>query len=346
MINVDPLRENNILYLSVLADEIDFNPEYQREGDIWPLSKKQLFIDSLINGIDIPKMYFHEVKKNRTYPYRFAVVDGKQRLETLLAFLRDDFSISDEFVDLSGEGLSLAGRKYSEFSSIGIKFKTSFDAKQLPIYVIRTDDPELIDEMFFRLNEAAPLNAAEKRNSYRGPYPKMVRELISHPFFQNNIPFTSRRYKHHDIAGKIMMLAHCKKVVDTKKIHLDKFAKELPNIESLDLTNIESLSLEFLNHFNKIFTGKESVLKSPSFIPVLFVVWRSMKDSASIDRITKDSLYLFDDLRIRNRMIARENEEDSSVNHLWLEYDRLIQSPNDSSSIDFRAKILLEFLMG
>lgn len=344
MINVDPLRENNILYLSVLTDEIDFNPEYQRESDIWPPSKKQLFIDSIINGIDIPKLYFHEVKKNKDYPYRYAVVDGKQRLETLLSFLNDEFAVSDDFVDFSGENHDVAGKKYSEFSKVGIKFKTAFDAKQLPIYVIRTDDTELIDEMFYRLNEAAPLNAAEKRNSFRGPYPKLVREFTSHQFFQSNVSFSSRRYKHHDVVGKLMLLSHHNKVVDTKKIHLDNFARQMQKLSTLETKQIEDTVNDVLGYFCEVFTNKDSLLKSPASIPILFLVYRELKSSGQADLFIRDKIEEFDLLRSNNRVIARDNEEDGEVNYTWLEYDRLIQTPNDSSSIVFRVGVMLDFL--
>ena len=269
MIDVNPLKENNILYLSVLKDEIDFTPDYQREGDIWSPSKKQLFIDSLINNLDIPKLYFHEVAKSATYPYRYAVVDGKQRLETLFEFLNDRFAISDDFEDLSGEGRNVKGKRYSEFLQVGIRFKTLFDATQLPIFVIKTDDKDLIDEMFYRLNEAAPLNAAEKRNSFRGPYPKIVRDLASHNFFQSRVPFTSRRYRHHDVIGKMLLLSQSAKIVDTKRIHLDVFAKSMVNFSEQQADAIETDVRLMLDHLDQIFINSDKLLRSSAIIPLL-----------------------------------------------------------------------------
>ena len=344
MIDVNPLKENNILYLSVLKDEIDFTPDYQREGDIWSPSKKQLFIDSLINNLDIPKLYFHEVSKSAAYPYRYAVVDGKQRLETLLEFLNDGFAISDDFEDLSGEGRNIKGKKYSEFLKVGIRFKTLFDATQLPIFVIKTDDKDLIDEMFYRLNEAAPLNAAEKRNSFRGPYPKIVRDLVSHNFFQSKIPFTSRRYRHHDVIGKMLLLSHSAKIVDTKRIHLDVFAKSMVNFTEAQIDAIESdvrLTLDFLDG---LFINSDRLLRSSAVVPLLYFVLKELRGSNTTNRLTRVRLEEFEEARVQNRTRARDNEEDAAVNYTWLEYDRLIQSPNDSSSIEFRKSTLLTFL--
>ena len=344
MIDVNPLKENNILYLSVLKDEIDFTPDYQREGDIWSPSKKQLFIDSLINNLDIPKLYFHEVAKSATYPYRYAVVDGKQRLETLFEFLNDRFAISDDFEDLSGEGRNVKGKRYSEFLQVGIRFKTLFDATQLPIFVIKTDDKDLIDEMFYRLNEAAPLNAAEKRNSFRGPYPKIVRDLASHNFFQSRVPFTSRRYRHHDVIGKMLLLSQSAKIVDTKRIHLDVFAKSMVNFSEQQADAIETDVRLMLDHLDQIFINSDKLLKSSAIIPLLYLALKDIKKNNLALRLTRTKLDDFEKARIQNRMRARDNEEDEAVDYTWLEYDRLIQSPNDSSSIEFRKKTLLDFL--
>lgn len=344
MIDVNPLKENNILYLSVLKEEIDFQPDYQRESDIWPLSKKQLFIDSLINNIDIPKLYFHEVQKTSSYPYRYAVVDGKQRLEALFSFLNDDFPVSDDFEDFSGETRDIKGKKYSEFSKVSIRFKTFFDARQLPIYIITTDDKDLIDEMFFRLNEAAPLNAAEKRNSFRGPYPKIVRDFASHPFFQSKVPFPSRRYRHHDVIGKLLLLEYSDKIVDTKKIHLDIFAKQMNNITQPEIDSIIANVTKFLDYFDNVFINSDKLLKSSAFIPLLFSTYNLLLKSGKLGLLSREKIESFENKRFDNRVLAKDDEENDAINYSWLEYDRLIQSPNDSSSIEFRRNILVEYL--
>jgi hypothetical protein len=344
VIDVNPLKENNILYLSVLKDEIDFSPDYQREGDIWSTSKKQLFIDSLINNLDIPKLYFHEVAKSAQYPYRYAVVDGKQRLEALFEFLNDKFSISEDFEDFSGERRDIKGKKYSEFLQVSIRFKTLFDATQLPIFVIKTEDKELIDEMFYRLNEAAPLNAAEKRNSFRGPYPAIVRNLASHNFFQSKVPFTARRYRHHDIIGKLLLLSHSAKIVDTKRIHLDSFARSMVDFSNPPASTIEADVRVALDYFDSTFINSDKLLKSSAIIPLLYLAFKNLEQTNEIGRFTRNRIDDFEQARIQNRLKARDNEGDDTVDYTWLEYDRLIQSPNDSSSIEFRKKILLDFL--
>lgn len=58
---------------------IDSNPEFQRPA-VWTVSQKQLLIDTILRGYDIPKMYWRRIS---TGPDRFEVVDGQQRLRTI-----------------------------------------------------------------------------------------------------------------------------------------------------------------------------------------------------------------------------------------------------------------------
>ena len=76
-----PLRVNNVLDLHNQRDLIDLDPPYQRLS-VWDNEKQRRFIDSVINGIDTPKLYFHDLVDRATRPqrFRFSVIDGKQRL--------------------------------------------------------------------------------------------------------------------------------------------------------------------------------------------------------------------------------------------------------------------------
>ena len=50
---------------------------------------------------------------------------------------------------------------------------------------IETNENDLIEELFSRLNEAVPLNAPEKRNAFGGVVAKSIRDLAKHSFFKN-----------------------------------------------------------------------------------------------------------------------------------------------------------------
>lgn len=69
------------LIFKAISFGIDFEPEVQRDYEWTDLDKERL-INSVMNGIDIGKFVF----VRRPYPELTLIVDGKQRLSTLIDF--------------------------------------------------------------------------------------------------------------------------------------------------------------------------------------------------------------------------------------------------------------------
>jgi len=69
----------NIGLLYIEKSVYDLNPTYQRQSGLWSREKCQLFIDSIFNRLDVPKIYMHDLRDERQR-VQFAVIDGKQRL--------------------------------------------------------------------------------------------------------------------------------------------------------------------------------------------------------------------------------------------------------------------------
>ena len=76
---------------------IDDYPPYQRRADRWSLGQRQRFIDSLLNGYDVPKLYLHDLRGIEPTKV-YAVVDGKQRLPRDLGLRRGEFPLGPDFV--------------------------------------------------------------------------------------------------------------------------------------------------------------------------------------------------------------------------------------------------------
>ena len=63
--------------------EMDLNPSYQR-ADVWPTADAQLLIESVLRGIPLPSVIL--LQRNTEDGDRYEIVDGKQRLTSLLRF--------------------------------------------------------------------------------------------------------------------------------------------------------------------------------------------------------------------------------------------------------------------
>lgn len=196
-----PHPRPNIIDVFRERESIDRAPVYQRISGVWDLRKRQLFIDSIINGVDLPKIYFHELIPPRVLDgatVRYAIIDGKQRLEAIWSFIENEYPLGTRFVFFDDPGVKASGARYSELAKDNPRLSARFDRTELPIVTVQTEDEELIENLFSRLNEAVPLTAPEFRNTLGGPLPRLFRELATHGFFQDRLPFETERHRYLD----------------------------------------------------------------------------------------------------------------------------------------------------
>ena len=205
-------EQRSIKWIEAQKNYIDFSPTYQRPGKIWKRPQKQLLIDSILNGFDLPKFYFQfmpPVISNRQYSY--AIIDGKQRLEAILGFLSGEFPLSENFKFFDSE-LSLkygciAGTYFDDIDQFAPAIAARFLQFEISIVFLDTSTPETVDEMFIRLNSGVPVSTAEKRNANGGLLSRRIQDICnSSPFFTDTIRISNSRLQHNDLALKLLML--------------------------------------------------------------------------------------------------------------------------------------------
>ena len=346
---VSVLQDTSILSIYWEREFIELDPDYQRLSDVWTLEKKQLLIDSILNGFDIPKIYFHEFinpKKIDGKLLKYAIVDGKQRLQTIWKFINGEFPLSQDFQMLNGESIDAAGLTYGELANKFPKLKNKFDGKTLSIISIQTDEIDLIEEMFSRLNEAVPLNAPEKRNAFGGPIPKFIKSIATHNLFKEKIPFPDKRYRYLDVSVKFLFLETVytrkgSRIFDTKKVFLDDFVKR-PNIylQERTIEDVEVKTNQVLDLMTNVFVNKDKLLKSTGTLAVYYLLFREYGE-----RVNRRSLEDFETLRLENRDVETDEDLLKAKADL-LEFDRLSRSPNDFSSIIYRFDVLAKYIFG
>lgn len=342
---ISELPQSTILYLYADKEHIKVDPDYQRMSDIWPIEKRQLLIDSILNGFDIPKIYLHKYPSPTKYKY--SIIDGRQRLEAIWKFIAGDYSLAEDFSFIDDDADQRpGGLTYGELAEKYPKRKIKFDSYNLSVVVVETDDTEIIEDMFSRLNEAVPLNAAEKRNAFPGPLTRIIRSLATHPFFQKKVPFASGRYRYHDLAAKFLLFEYQEKLVDTKKVYLDRFVKEGPKIGKQKLREIEDNTRKTLQAMNKVFTERDPLLKSKGDpllksignVVLYYFLFRTALREGWINEIERSAFDDFQKKRENNRIIAQEDIGEADYD--LLEFDRYVQAPNDAHALKFRFEIL------
>jgi hypothetical protein len=336
-------------------EDIELDPPYQRIGGIWTPEKRQLLIDSLVNGFDVPKLYFHEFvppKKKAGRKYRYAIIDGKQRLQTIWEFIDGTLTLPDDFEYLRDDGVKAGGLNYPSLAIKYPKIKAEFDATLLDIVTIRTDDIELIEDMFSRLNEAVPLNAPEKRGALGGPMVIAIKTVADHAFFKRRIPFPDRRYRHRDLAAKFLYIEFMDDIVNTKKSSLDELVRTFrewrregnkkgnPASVSALVIQVEAV----LKLMRSVFVKDDSLLKQVGMITLYYHLYRQVA-KGNVSEVGREMLARFERAREKNRQVVEQKGESADdANLSLLEFDKHSQTPNDAYAILIRLKILLQYL--
>jgi hypothetical protein len=151
------------------AGTLVLSPSFQRRS-VWPVGAKSYLLDTIVRGLPIPIIFLREQKTDlESLEPKREVVDGQQRIRTLLAFLvpnlvknfdpeRDNFTIK------STHNKDLAGKPFKELPS---EVRQSILDYQFSVHVLPSsvDDREVL-QIFARMNSTGlKLNAQELRNA-------------------------------------------------------------------------------------------------------------------------------------------------------------------------------------
>ena len=326
--------------------KIDINPPYQREAGIWSVGKKQLFIDSIYNGYDVPKLYFHD-RHSEKKPITYSVVDGKQRLTAIWGFIQGEFGLAEDF-KFSGEdtffGEDGPPEKGKKFGDLTERQRDFFKGRKIDIVEIIDADEDDIEELFSRLNNGEPLNAAEKRNAMGGNFIRLVRTLAKDDVLKKLLPFADRRMSHSEVAAKLLRLEQADQsggtiFVDLKKKHLDAMVENYASITNAEGEGLLARVKSNLRKMTTVFGDGNPLLKKQSY-PQLYYGWvKFISSEYAAPDLAKQARAFLEAFQI-DRAENLERDEDHRDAELS-EYGRMMQQgTNDLGSMEERSKIL------
>lgn len=123
-------------------NQLDLNPPYQRKS-VWTPKDRRFFLDTIFRNYPTPPIFIHRSLNENGIP-KYHVVDGKQRLETILRFANNKIALDPSFGDVD-----LNGKKFSELSADN---KRKFWDYTLIVDFIETIEGTNIEEVFDRVN--------------------------------------------------------------------------------------------------------------------------------------------------------------------------------------------------
>lgn len=341
------LRANNVLQLFEGREEINLDPPYQRLS-VWDRSQRQTFIDSVLNGFDIPKLYFHEIESTGRggRAYRHAVIDGKQRLQALWDFMFNQLPLADDFEFFDDPKLKAGGLTYDALLTQAPRLRARFDDFDVPVTVVQTDDENFIDDLFARLNIQVPLSAAERRNALGGPLPFIIRKIGVSPFLSEYVRIRNDRLQHFDLAAKFLYLTHVGDVASTKKRVLDNFVsnfrrfrdEQKPQASEGNLRSLQKKTESVPQEMQRFFIKRDPLLASSGRTTLYFHIFRKHIELHRKIPFTRDMLEEFNEgvtaaRKKSQRRAEGSDEEMSALDQTLVAFDAEKQTPNDGGAI-------------
>lgn len=134
-------------------NKIELSPAWQR-GPAWRQPRQVLLLDSILRGMDIPKVYLRKLSHGI---FHHDAVDGQQRLRAIWIFHAGHLLLEHNEPLPPIEGEEIQGKKFSQLSK---KLKDRFEAFKVSIGEITASRPEEIRNLFARLQMGVSLNPA------------------------------------------------------------------------------------------------------------------------------------------------------------------------------------------
>lgn len=193
------------IYQKVQSKKLVLDPNYQRNV-IWKADKKGAFIESLYMGILIPPIYVVEIPSDNILDgASYEVVDGKQRLTTILEFVGNKFTLTSRSLEYYKDWFS--NKNFSEIQSEYSELTNEMLSSVLDIYVITANSPEFTKyDIFSRLNKGSePLKVNEIRKAvYQSAVLKTVDDFVRKNLKSNdyNEVFSKNDIKRYDDFGR------------------------------------------------------------------------------------------------------------------------------------------------
>lgn len=339
----------------VEKNAINLSPDYQRESGAWGHDKQQLFLDTLFNQYDVPKIYLHQIEGVGAL-HSYALVDGKQRLQCIWDFLEGNVPLGDmdtfrppsSIREEDAKPFPASGNYYSDLSEF---WREQFKSFALDVVVIRDAEVSDIEEMFSRLNNGEPLNAAEKRNAMGGHMCQLIREMSKHKFFTKTVKVSNKRYQHYDLVTRFLLIEDsfvqgASQYRDLKKRFLDALVRENRNMDDAKLNKLQKAVNKQLNVLVKIFDNNDVLLKRAAYPQLYYLFAKEMEHFASKNLYTqmKEFIINFNQQRVEARDLAPEKK--TGDKHAFFdEFERLTQQANDKESLKKRVSTMVWFFL-
>jgi len=266
--------------------QLKLSPKFQRRS-VWKDVAKSFLIDSIMRKKPLPKIFIRQITDIKTRTTTREVVDGQQRLRTIIDFINDGFKVKT--VHNKEYGNKFFSELNEDIQGTILTYKFSVDI------LIGVDDSEIMD-IFARLNTyTTALNKQELINAEYYGYFKQLVYSLSHKyndFWIENKIFTEYRIMRMEevelVADLVIAMIAGIQNRKSSKEYYKKYDEYFENMEIYEQRFDETISV-ITEIFGEDF--RKLPFKKPALFYSLFIAIYCLKyEVKSIGTIGIDSI--------------------------------------------------------
>lgn len=262
--------------------QINLEPGFQRKS-VWTGSDRQRLIQSIVAGYPVPSVFLY--KRHHGGRLIYDVIDGKQRLESILMFLevgrfgRDAF---DAKLDL-GDGLDWCG--WREIRRSHAELEATIRSYKIQTVEVSGELNQIID-LFVRINSTGKkLTSGEKRHArfYTSRFLKEAEQLVGrfHRYLRDQRVLTVAqldRMKGTELFAELLMSLHHGGPIN-KKTALDR-AIGNDSVNGNTLTRLRREFVRTMRLIRRMFPELRQTRfrNSAEFYTLFLLVWQMDRD--------------------------------------------------------------------
>jgi hypothetical protein len=213
--------------------QLELDPPYQRRS-VWSPRDRRYFLDTIFRGYPSPAIFLYK-RLDEAGKAIYDVVDGKQRLETILLFVDGKIAMASDYGDSR-----LDGKKWR---SLDDDLKHKLWNYELPVEFIKIIEGNVLNEVFARLNRNSrklePQEIRHARND--GWFISFAEREAEQEGYWKTFKITttarSRRMKDVQFISELLLV-----VLDAKVIGFDQ---EVLDAASADYDSPEEVNPDF-----------------------------------------------------------------------------------------------------
>lgn len=337
---------------------LELSPAFQRDS-VWKEVDRRNLIDTVIRNYPLPAVFLY--KYTHAGLLRYAVIDGKQRLETLLGFLGHirgvGFEAKLEVPGMEGPQM-VSARTLKPNGKHYLKLSTHILSYKIPVIEVEGNLSDVM-ELFVRLNSTGkPLKQQEKRKARYSGSPLLVQATVLANKLAKQWQATRvmsvqqiARMQHVELAAELILSVHQGGVIN-KKAAIDR-VMSTRSIPDTQLKRAAEKALSAVNLLHRMFPQ----LRTTRFVKLvdyysLTVLVARLHDQGAIltdrtrQRLAWDLLKAFgvevDIMREQQRSIL-SIQDDKSV---YRDYLLTVSQMTDDESQRRRRDQILEGVIG